>query len=172
MIKWIGAILVLVSAYAIGSLLAGQVKEREQWLKEIKIVLFLLEGELEYHQMPFPEALQLVGERHGGSLQQFLCSLGEELKKKEGTCLQEIWKKHSKQFFKNTALTKEQKEEFEQLGSYFMEADRVARKKAIDFYLSRLEEEIVQLRETGSDKAYLYRMLGMLGGMFLLILVL
>ena len=37
---------------------------------------------------------------------------------------------------------------------------------------SRLEEEIVQLRETGSDKAYLYRMLGMLGGMFLLILVL
>lgn len=172
MIKWIGAILVLVSAYAIGSLLAGQIKEREQWLKEIKIVLFLLEGELEYHQMPFPEALQLVGERHGGSLQQLLCLLGEELKKKEGICLQELWRMHSKQFFKHTALTKEQKEEFEQLGSYFMEADAVARKKAIEFYLNRLEEEIIQLRETGADKAYLYRMLGMLGGMFLLILVL
>ena len=38
--------------------------------------------------------------------------------------------------------------------------------------LKRLEEDIVKLRETGADKAYLCRMLGMLGGIFLLILVL
>lgn len=172
MIKWIGAILVMVSAYAIGSILAGQIKERERWLKEIKTTLFLLEGELEYHQMPFPEALQLVGERHGGNLKKFLCELGEELKKKEGSSLQELWREHAKRFFKTSSLTKEQKEEFAELGVYFMEADRVARKNAIEFYSNRLEEEIVQLRETGADKAYLYRMLGMLGGMFLLILVL
>ena len=172
MIKWIGAVLVMVSAYAIGSLLAGQIKEREKWLKEIKIALFLLDGEVEYHQMPFPEALQLVGERHNGKLKQFLCSLSEELKKKEGNSLQELWRNYAKQFFKDTSLTKQQKEEFGELGVYFMEADCVARKNAIEFYLNRLEEEIVQLRETGADKAYLYRMLGMLGGMFLLVLVL
>lgn len=172
MIKWIGAVLVMVSAYAIGSILAGQIKERERWLKEIKVTLFLLQGELEYHQMPFPEALQLVGERHGGNLKQFLCGLSEELKKKEGSSLQQLWREHTKRFFKSSCLTKEEKEEFAELGVYFMEADRVARKNAIEFYLNRLEEEIVQLRETGADKAYLYRMLGMLGGMFLLILVL
>lgn len=162
----------MVSAYAIGSLLAGQIKEREKWLKEIKVTLFLLQGELEYHQIPFPEALQLVGERHGGNLKQFLCELSEHLKKKEGSSLQELWREYANRFFKTSSLTKEQKEEFAELGVYFMEADRVARKNAIEFYLSRLEEEIVQLRETGADKAYLYRMLGMLGGMFLLILVL
>jgi len=35
MIKLIGAVLVLVSAYAIGSLLALKVKEQEKWLKDM-----------------------------------------------------------------------------------------------------------------------------------------
>ena len=68
MVKLIGAILVLVSAYAIGSLLALQVKEQEKWLKDMKTTLFLLLGELEYRQVPLPEALAIVGKRHGGRL--------------------------------------------------------------------------------------------------------
>ena len=137
----------------------------------LKIVLFLLEGELEYHQMPFPEALQLVGERHGGRLKDFLCSLSEELKKKEGNRLQDVWREYAIQFFKSSCLTKEEKAEFAQLGVYFMEADRTARKNAIEFYLNRLEEDIVFLRKNGKEKAYMFRTMGMLGGMFLLILV-
>lgn len=170
MIKAVGAVLVLVSAFAIGSLLALRVKEQEHWLKDIKMTMFLLEGELEYHQMPLPEAVQLVGKRHGGRLERFLWSLGEELKKKEGIALKELWKQQAAVLLKDSPLNREQREEFSELGLYFMEADSKVRKNAIEFYLNRLEEEIIHSRETGADKAYLYRMLGMLGGIFLLIL--
>ena len=172
MIKLIGAILVLVSAYAIGSLLALKIKEQEKWMKDIKTVLFLLSGELEYRQVPLPEALELIGKRHGGRLAAFFCVLSDELKKKDGFSLQELWRQVAFPALKDSPLTKEQKEEFADLGLCFTEADKETRRNALDFYLCRLEEDIVKLRETGGDKAYLCRTLGMLGGIFLLILVL
>ena len=172
MIKLIGAILVLISAYAIGSLLALQVKEQEKWLKDIKTALFLLTGELEYRQVPLPDALSIIGKRHGGKMASFFQTLSEELAKKEGFSLQELWKKEAVTALKDAPLSKAQKEEFSDLGLYFMETDKETRRNSLEFYLKRLEEEIVNLRETGKDKAYLCRTLGMLGGIFLLILVL
>ena len=172
MVKLIGAILVLVSSYAIGSLLALQVKEQEKWLKDMKTTLFLLLGELEYRQVPLPEALAIVGKRHGGRLAPFFRSLSGELSKKEGFSLQELWKKEAVTALKDCPLRTEQKEEFGDLGLYFMESDKDTRRSSLDFYLNRLEEDIVHLRENGADKAYLCRTLGMLGGIFLLILVL
>lgn len=172
MIKMVGAVLVLVSAYAIGSLFALQVKEQEKWLKDMKTALFLLIGELEYRQIPMPEALELVGKRHGGRLAVFFQVLSEELKKKEGYSMQEVWRHLAIPTLKDCPLTKEQKEEFSELGLYFMEADKETRRTSLEFYLNRLEEDIVKLRENGADKAYLCRTLGMLGGIFLLILVL
>ncbi len=172
MIKIVGAILVLVSAYAIGSLLALQIKEREKWLKDIKTAIFLLLGELEYRQVPLPEALEIVGRRHGGRLENFFRGTAEELRKKEGISLKKIWQQTALPALKDSPLSKEQKEEFGELGVYFMESDKETRKNSLEFYLNRLEEDIVKLRDTGADKAYLCRTLGMLGGIFLLILVL
>lgn len=172
MIKLVGAILVLVSAYGIGSILALQVKEQEKWLKDIKTALFLLMGELEYRKLPLPEAFEMIGMRHGGRLTAFFSAAAEELKKKEGRSLKEVWKELAIPAVKDSPLTKEQKEEFSELGLYFMEADKETRRSSLEFYFSRLEEDIVRLREKGADKAYLCRMLGMLGGIFLLILVL
>lgn len=172
MVKLMGAILVLVSAYAIGSLLALQVKEQEKWLKDIKTTLFLILGELEYRQVPLPEALAIVGKRHGGRLASFFRNLSGELSRKEGFSLQELWKKEAVIALKDCPLRAEQKEEFGDLGLYFMESDKDTRRSSLEFYLNRLEEDIVHLRETGADKAYLCRTLGMLGGIFLLILVL
>lgn len=172
MVKLVGAVLVLTSAYAMGSVLALRVKEQEKWLKEIKTTLFLLMGELEYRQMPFPDALESVGGRHNGKLSAFFCVLSEELKKKEGFSLQNIWKRLAVPAVKDSPLTKQQKEEFAELGLFFSETDKDTRKNSLDFYLNRLEEDIVTLREMGGKKAYLCRTLGMLGGIFLLILVL
>ena len=118
MIKLAGAVLVMLSSCAIGGVFAAQVKEQEKWLKDIKIALFLLLGELEYHQIPFPEALCLVGRRHGGYIGSFLNEIGERLGKKEGVTVKKIWEEQGRKFLKDAPLTKEQKEEFTELGGY------------------------------------------------------
>ncbi len=170
LIKTIGAVLVLASSTAIGSLLALQVKEQEHWLKDIKMSLFLLSGELEYHQMPLPEAMRMTGTKHKGRMSDFFQNTGKELEKKEGNSLITVWQKQAERTMKNAPLKKEQKEEFSEIGIYFAQADSMVRKNALEFYFARLEEEMAQIRGTGKDKAYLYRMMGMLGGIFLLIL--
>ena len=172
MVKLVGAVLVLVSSCAIGALLALQVKEQEKWLKDIKTTLFLLLGELSYRQMPMPDAMELVGIRHSGRMKDFYLGMTEELQKKNGLSLQELWQKHALVSLKDSPLNGSQKEEFAELGLCFSETDKETRKNSLDFYLTRLEEDIVSLREKGADKAYLCRTLGMLGGIFLLILVL
>ncbi len=172
MIKLIGAVLVLVSACGIGGLLALQIKEQEKWLKEIKLSLVLLLGELEYRQMPLPEAASLLSVRQNGKLAAFFKGLAEELQKKEGFSLQELWRQQAEPVVKDSPLSREQREEFKELGLYFMESDKETRRNAVEFYLKRLEEDIITLRENGADRAYLCRTLGMLGGIFILILIL
>ena len=170
MLKLVGAMLVLTSATAIGSILALQVKEQEKWLEDMKLSLFLLSGELEYHQIPFPEAMRLTGKKHKGRMREFYRKAGDELEKREGESLSMIWKNQAEKCLKQAPLKKEQKEEFSEMGIYFAGADSKVRKNALEFYFTRLEEEIVRMRSTEKEKMYLYRMLGMLGGVFLLIL--
>ncbi len=171
-VKMIGALLVLLSAYAMGSLFALRIKEQERWLKEIKTALFLLSGELEYRQLPFPEALERTGRRQNGRTNEFFLGLWQELKKREGATLQELWQQQAVIHLKDSPLTRQQREEFGELGVCFSETDRETRRNTLEFYLKRLEEDAERLRQTGADKAYLYRTLGMLGGMFLVILML
>lgn len=168
-VKLVGAVLVLISATAIGFLLSMQIKEQEQWLVDIKMSLFLLEGELEYHQIPLPEALHLTGKKHGGRMQKFYLCTAEKLEKKEEGPLGYLWEKTAEEVLKSVPLKKEQKEGFMEIGRYLAEADSNVRKNALEFYFSRLEEEIVCIRETGREKARLYRILGLLGGIFLLV---
>lgn len=170
--KLIGSVLVLASAAAIGGIFAGRVKEQENWLKEIKLMLLLLSGELKYNKTPLPEALLTVAGRHNGVLTGFFKSLGSELLNQNGMALNELWEKQAERAMKQAVLSTAQKQEFASLGDCFLETDSTARENAVAFYISRLETELETMQKTGRDKAYLYRMLGMLGGMFLLVLIL
>lgn len=170
--KLLGGMLVLLSTTAIGGCLARQMREQERWMKEIKKVLMLLNGELTYNKTPLPEAFTLVGTRHGGQMQRFLLAIGDALRKQNGSGFLDCWKRESEHWLSNAPLNKEQKREFIDLGECFLGADAVARDNNIAFYLSRVDNELEQLSKTVKDKAYLYRMLGVLGGMFLWILIL
>lgn len=172
MLKTVGSVMILCSAGAIGMIFAGRIKESELWLKEIKLVIIRLTGEIRYHRKTVPEALCTVGRRYEGRLKEFLTETGEQLQEMESGSLQEVWKHNGEQILQQAPLTREQKEAFLELGSFFCEADETTRTGTIDFYLLRLEEELKELRKNGKEKAYLYRMLGVMGGMFLLILVL
>lgn len=170
--KLIGGILVLLSATALGSCMAGKMREQEYLMKEIKKVLMLLGGELTYNKTPLPEAFTLVGNRHKGQMQPFLLSMGEALHQQDGGNFLERWNKEAEQWLLPMPLSKEQKREFMELGECFLGTDAIARDNSLAFYVSRVDQELEQLSKTGKDKAYLYRMLGILGGMFLWILIL
>ena len=103
-------------------------------------------------------------------MKEFFLGMAEELEKKEGNRLEVIWRKQATDTLFRAPLKKEQKEAFSELGIYLAEADTKVRKNAMEFYFARLEEEIAALRASEKEKAYLYRTMGMLGGLFLLLI--
>ena len=171
MLQWIGAVFVLTSSTAIGRLLAVRVKEQELWLCDIRSSMYLLLGELEYHQMPLPEALFCAGSRQGGRLRCFYEKVSCELERKEGERFREIWRKYATECLVNAPVGKMQKEEFIAVGTYLTEADQKVRNNAIEFYLTCLEKEIAVLRKNEKEKTHLFQTMGILVGLFLLILV-
>ena len=103
-------------------------------------------------------------------MKDFFLSISEELERKEGNRLGVIWRKQANGALLHAPIKKEHKEEFSELGTYLAEADTQVRKNAMEFYFARLDEEIAALRASEKDKAYLYRTMGMLGGLFLLLI--
>ncbi len=170
-IKLTGAVLVLLSSTAIGALLALRVREQEYWLRDMKLSLFLLSGELDYQRLTLPEAMLRTGTRHDGRMKAFYLAAAQELSEKSGGILAETWKNYGEEVLKTAPIKQEQKQEFCEMGLYFSAADSTVRKNAVEFYLMRLDEEMQRMRANGNKQVYLYRMLGMLGGVFLLILV-
>lgn len=169
--KLLGGLFILGSSSAMGMSFARRLREQEAWLMEIKKVLLLLNGELNYNKTPLPEALRMISARHKGYLSVFLEEVGDSLMKRSGRTLCEVWQDALEDLFRHSPLSKYQKQEFMLLYECFSGTDEDARNHTLSFYLKRLEAEIEQLEQTGKDKAYLYRMLGMLAGLFLLVLI-
>ena len=74
-------------------------------------------------------------------------------------------------FYDNAALTKEDKEEFARFGESLGYLDVEMQKNAMKLYLKELEQKIEYLQKEIPQKRKLYQSLGVMGGIFLLILL-
>ena len=79
--------------------------------------------------------------------------------------------KEIKEQLKGTALTKEDKEEFARFGESLGYLDVEMQKNAMKLYLKELEQKIEYLQKEIPQKRKLYQSLGVMGGIFLLILL-
>lgn len=170
-LKTVGGGLIVLSTSAIGCLLAGRMKEQERLLSAIRQAVLFLVGELNYRRLPLPEAFAAVAERQQGHLRLFFETMAEALRKKEGSSFTERWCREAKLWLAKSPLNLEQQAAFLELGESLLIAEEESRTRALELYGRRLEEELLQLARTGKDQRYLYRMLGILSGMFLWILV-
>ena len=72
---------------------------------------------------------------------------------------------------KGRAITKEDKEEFARFGESLGYLDVEMQKNAMKLYLKELEQKIEYLQKEIPQKRKLYQSLGVMGGIFLLILL-
>ena len=70
--KLIGAVLVISSCSMLGFYFSSELKTRIDNLKELKKLLILLRGDIEFANTPLPEAVQTLSKRHDGTYKEFL----------------------------------------------------------------------------------------------------
>ena len=151
--KLIGCVLILIGSTGLG-LAKGQ--ELHMHLKELEVVkqiFYFIRSELQYTKAPFEEVFQKIGSKTQGEYGIWLLRIADDLKKKSEQNFTEIWKTSVEEYLENSKL--------KNLGYV----------ETIELFIEQLEYKIKNTREEYQTKRKLCQSLGIMGGVFLVILL-
>jgi stage III sporulation protein AB len=169
--KIIGCILVIVSSTGMGFFFSNEMRCRINDLKELKKMIGLLRGDIRYANTPLPEAISSITRRHNGNYNAFFTHVSSKLNELSGHTFSEIWKAAVQKELAGTSLSKKDKLHLIQFGDNLGYLDKDMQMNTIDLFISQLEDEIKELSKTIKEKSYLYNTLGIMAGLFIIIIM-
>jgi len=164
--KIIGSIIVVAVCSVMGFEKSRELQLHLKELEELKKVFILLRSEMQYTRVTFVEMFLKISKKIEGLYRSWLIQLSETLEKHEKGTLQEAWELAILDSLKESRLTIEEKEELCRVGS------SLGYPEAIELYLEQLELSIQRTREELKNKNKLYQSMGILCGIFLVIVLL
>ena len=126
----------------------------------------MMKGQLLYTRGTFEDVFEEIGDKVDGSMGKWLKELGKRLYQKEGKSFEDIWETSIKQELKDSCLKQEELDELLRLGK------NISHFENIDLFIEQLEYKIQTTREAYVTKGKLYKSFGIMGGVFLVILLL
>lgn len=166
MLKLIGCICVLVSSFCIGMNRSEDLKRHLESLEELKKIFCILRSELEYTRAPFSELFEKMIKKVSINFAKWLHELVDRLQEKSNGTFEEIWSATIEEQLKTSNLSEEDLQELKSIGKQLEYINQ------IDLYIERLEYKIVETRKAYQSKRKLWKSLGIMGGIFLVILLL
>lgn len=170
-IKIVGCILIICSCSGMGMYFSNELKNRISDLREIKKLIYLLKGDIRYAHTPLPEAVQALSYRHDGKYKNFLSVIAKRLQELGGISFYTIWKEAVDTELNNTSLTKKDLKSLSLLGESLGYLDKDMQINTLELYLEQIEAEIHELSRGAKEKSYMYNALGVMGGIFIIIIM-
>ncbi len=170
--KLLGSILVIVGTSGFGTWMAGRYRGRLEEMEQLRQMVYLLKAQIVYAQTPIPEALAVVGRRTEGPLAELFLRVAKRVYGQEGESFRVIWQEETGLLDKKTsALAKADRKSLALLGEHLGFLDRDMQERNLLLCLEQLDLEIGKLREQRPEKCRLYTSLGVMGGLFLVVLL-
>ena len=127
-------------------------------------------GDIRYMRATLPEAISKGIVRHHGSYSGFLKAVADMLEEAPGICFSDIWQKAVKDCLHQSALKEADKQILINFGESVSVADREHVMMCFEQYLDTLKDEIDGVSRVAGTKTKLYRSLGVLTGVFIIVL--
>lgn len=172
MLKFAGTAMILIATTGFGISFASDLRGRIAELRCLKKIMLMLRGEIKYAKTPLPEAFRSIGKRLSPPFSCFLAAASKELGVLQGKTFQEVWEDAVFMHLSRTRLTKGDLAQLIKLGENFGYLDSEMQLGTIDLYLEQLELEIERAEQTVENKARMCHCLGVLAGLFAVILIL
>lgn len=168
--KVFGAFCIVSGASGFGFWLSVQYRRRLAGLEQLRQMIFLLKGQILYANAALAEALEAVGERSAGALASIFAEAARLLGQQEGEPFAAVWsravREQSPDYFTKTDM-----QELEALGTQLGFLDRDMQERTLLLYLEQLDLQIGSLRDHRQERCRLYSSLGVMGGLFLTVLL-
>lgn len=169
--KVIGCICVLVSCTLYGRNVASRYHQYVQALRQIYLILFLLKGEIAYTRAPLAETIRQVNEQLQEPYNSWLTHLIQELNHRSANNFDSLWKETIESDLIGLNLKTEHKNLLFRYGQHLGTLDYDTEIKNLQLILERWNQEICAEEEGLKSKQKLCHYLGVLIGLFLVILL-
>ncbi|WP_408954660.1 stage III sporulation protein SpoIIIAB [Natroniella sp. ANB-PHB2] len=167
--KLIGASLIIIGSGAIGFVVAKQFVLRVKELQELQTALQMLETEISYGLTPLPQAFAKISKSLSTSVAGLFLVAQEELE--TGSTAQQAWQQAIKKIFSETALLESDKDVLVSLGHNLGQSASQDQQKHLSLAQHKLTNLHQQAVEEKEQKVKLWRYLGVLLGLFIVILI-
>lgn len=118
-----------------------------------------------------PEALENVSERFDHEIANFFKSIADELNLNQGKTLTEVWKKHAIEVLEKTYLNELDIKNLMLFSENIGYLDKEMQNNNIHLLMDQLDEEIKTAIENDTKYNKLYRSLGVLSGIFIIVVM-
>ena len=143
-----------------------ELKNHLNALNDLKQTFYIVRSELRYTKATFEEIFGKIGDKMDNAMGKWLKRLQRNLREKDGKTFENIWVMSIEQELQKSNLQKVDLEELKEIGKNMDHSEQ------IDLFIEQLEYKIQRTREQYETKGKLYKSFGIMGGVFLVILLL
>lgn len=158
--------MIIAACTAMGFEKSHELQMHLKELEELKRIFTLMQSELQYTKAAFAEIFLKISRKTEDKYKEWLKGLACDLEKREKGTFQEIWEYAIAENFKETRLTKDELEDLKQVGK------NLGYMETLDLYQEQLDLSIQKTREELKSKKKLYQSMGIMAGVFLVIVLL
>lgn len=166
-LKFIIYLLIFSSASSIGILISQKYKNREENLKELKNALNIFKTKIKFTYEPIPDIFKEISNTTKNSISNFFKLVCLNIQKDSAS---EAWNNAIEE--ENMSLSKEDKKLLKNLSKMLGKTDAQGQINQIDLTISFLDNQIIKAEKEREKNEKLYKSLGMITGVGLIIILL
>ncbi len=166
MLKLLGSICIIAACSGIGFSKSQELHRYLKELEELNKLFYLIKSELQYTRAPFAEVFEKISKKLNEPYGTWLSALSRQIIEKTRSSFWEIWCQSIEKNLQKTSLHEDDLKELKNIGRNLEYAEN------LDMYIELLEYKIVHTRESNRSKRKLCQSMGVMGGIFLVILLL
>jgi stage III sporulation protein AB len=170
--KITGSIIVILSCSFLGLILSADCSKRPRQLRELQSLLQMFENQITYLSDIITEAFERIGRVGKNGTGIFFGRTVEILKQGNAVNASEAWEMAVRQCIRTTALNREDEEILLSFGKMLGNTDTEGQIKNIRLTLEQLALQEDKAEESRKKNGNMYRNLGMLGGIAVVIVLL
>lgn len=171
MLRFIGGVLIITATTGAGILYGMELQDYLEKLLYIRHVIYMLKGEMEYSSAPLSEVFGRVSARVKEPYRRWLIAMEKQVEGREEDAFLKIWIRSTDRYLGELRLKSQHSIQLKELGTYLGQMDCVSESESLKLYLGRLELEIEKVREGLASKKRIGNCLGVMSGIFLVVLL-
>lgn len=168
----IGSILIITATTGAGYMYGQELKRYLSVMQYLRYIAGLIRGEMGYTAAPLAEIFCEVGKRVREPYRTWLVKTAGETERREESGFARIWNRCADRYLAGLNLKQEHSLLIKELGTFIGQLDRETSDRSMQLYLNRMDLEIEKLREGMASKRKIGNCLGVMSGIFLVVILL